>query len=194
MNHGESSKVFPTLSEVIGRQIRKAREDRRLSQDDLAEKIGSPFDQATVSLLESGKRRATVNDIYAVAVALRVSPLWLLSGAYTNESVPITPDLPASPAKVQFWLKAEAALDAESQELFFELVPDEERLMRRWRAVESLLRIVRTDLRDGVRRAARQADFGVMTDAVKDMRRELEWLQQEIEHEQERATRARKEE
>jgi transcriptional regulator with XRE-family HTH domain len=184
----------PTLGEIIGRQIEAARKlhTPQLSQAGLSRLLnerGVRMHQSVIARLESGERRVTVDDLLALAAALRVSPLYLLSGSFTNEVVPVTPNDPASPAKTRYWLRGELPLSADDSDTYFELVPDEERLARQWRGFENLRLILGRDLKEAVRRN----DHGAMLDAVKDMRTELEWLQDEIAHEKERARRARKE-
>jgi transcriptional regulator with XRE-family HTH domain len=179
-------------SRVVGRQIKRVREELRLSQDELSERLskqGVALQQPAIARLESGERLITVDDLLAIAAVLGVSPLFLLSGSYTDEMVPVTPRAEHVPRDMRYWMRGEFPLSQDEQETFFELVPDEERLARQWRGLGHLHAILRQ-----LNSALRSEDAGAIGDAIRDMRKEIAWLQQEVAHEQERAERARKEE
>lgn len=57
---------------VFGKQLRKIRKERKLSQEELA--FHSKLDRTYISLLERGKRRPTLNTIFALAASLDVEP------------------------------------------------------------------------------------------------------------------------
>lgn len=57
---------------IFGQQLRKIREDRKLSQEELA--FRSKLDRTYISLLERGKRRPTLNTIFALAAQLGIAP------------------------------------------------------------------------------------------------------------------------
>ncbi|TNJ62606.1 helix-turn-helix transcriptional regulator [Paenibacillus hemerocallicola] len=57
---------------VFGQQLRKIREERKLSQEELA--FLAKLDRTYISLLERGKRRPTLNTIFALAGQLNISP------------------------------------------------------------------------------------------------------------------------
>ena len=57
---------------IFGQQLRKVREDRKLSQEELA--FRSKLDRTYISLLERGKRRPTLNTIFALAAQLDIAP------------------------------------------------------------------------------------------------------------------------
>lgn len=61
-----------SIETVFGKQLRKIREERKLSQEELA--FHSKLDRTYISLLERGKRRPTLNTIFALAAALEVAP------------------------------------------------------------------------------------------------------------------------
>src|SRR5438132_13135542 len=112
------------VDQVIGRQVREARKRLRVQQTELARRLaesGVSMHQATVARLERGERVATVGDIFDVAATLGVSPLWLLSGSYTDEPVPVL-DRAYGPGQMRFWLRAEAALPGTSEENFATVV------------------------------------------------------------------------
>ena len=56
---------------AVGKQIRKTRQNKNLSQRDLANKIGY-LSQSQISKIESGYRKTTVQDLIEIANALGV--------------------------------------------------------------------------------------------------------------------------
>src|SRR5690242_16075246 len=60
----------------IGERIRKARQDKRLSQGQLGEKTG--LSTMGISYLESGQRKAKIEDLNKIADALGVSLSYIL--------------------------------------------------------------------------------------------------------------------
>ncbi|WP_332848689.1 helix-turn-helix domain-containing protein [Massilia sp. S19_KUP03_FR1] len=61
----------------IGQRIKESRRAQRLSQSELAQKVG--LTQATLSDLENDKSKGTAR-IASIATALKVRPLWLETG------------------------------------------------------------------------------------------------------------------
>lgn len=61
----------------IGARIRRLREERDLSQDDLARMIGYKS-RSSINKIELGKYSLTQSKIKAIADALRVSPLYIM--------------------------------------------------------------------------------------------------------------------
>src|ERR1700730_10142855 len=64
---------FPLTTQLIGARIRALREERKLSQDDLARVFGFK-DRQTVSAIETGERRLTAEELL-VAVDKRRAPI-----------------------------------------------------------------------------------------------------------------------
>jgi transcriptional regulator with XRE-family HTH domain len=60
------------IEACFGRHLRKIREEKRLSQEELA--FRSNLDRTYISLLERGKRRPTINTIFALAKPLDIAP------------------------------------------------------------------------------------------------------------------------
>jgi len=56
---------------AIGKAIRQVREDRQLSQDQLASKAG--LDRSYVSSIENGKRNVSIQNLSKIANSLGVS-------------------------------------------------------------------------------------------------------------------------
>lgn len=66
---------------ACGSRVRKAREQARLSQEQLAAQVqlhGHSLTQKAISRIESGERVVPDFEIPLLAEALHVSPLWLL--------------------------------------------------------------------------------------------------------------------
>lgn len=187
------------VSKSTGRAIQFAREYRRLSQTELCEKVGQlgvPLHQSVLARMENGDRPIRVDELFAVAAALDVAPVFLLSGDLVGEDVQVTPTKRRASWWVRSWVSGQAPLDdgEEQRRAYLDLVPDQERLARQWRQIVSLQRILAEDLAGGVSHASRTGDYAYMIDAVKDMGRELKWLREAIEQEQMRAQRAGREE
>ncbi|MFI2761427.1 helix-turn-helix domain-containing protein [Streptomyces echinatus] len=74
----------PTSEATIRANVRRLRKAQNLTQAVLAERItaaGVPFGEMAVWGIEKGKRRITVDDLYALAHALQATPRELLSSA-----------------------------------------------------------------------------------------------------------------
>jgi transcriptional regulator with XRE-family HTH domain len=69
--------VVITTAEVIGRRLRRLRDDRRLSQidvADLARTAGLTWTQETVARVETGRRDVSAGELVALGLALAVPP------------------------------------------------------------------------------------------------------------------------
>ena len=67
------------IRRVVGENVRRHREAARLSQEELAVRMG--VDQGYVSSLEAGRRNPTILTMWHLAVALEVQPAVLLESA-----------------------------------------------------------------------------------------------------------------
>ena len=74
--HNENMDDFDTCDEAAGNLLQAWREHRGLTQEQLAEKVGTYSGQ--ISLLEHGKRQLSVKWLYRLADALDITPGWLL--------------------------------------------------------------------------------------------------------------------
>lgn len=61
---------------LVGQNIRRLRLEREMSQEDLASK--ADINRAYLSTVENGKRNISIDNIIAIANALRVDPRQLL--------------------------------------------------------------------------------------------------------------------
>lgn len=181
------------VSRVVGRQVRRARELRRFSQDQLSRQLkdyGVDMGQATIARLESGERRITVDEALALAAALGVNPVYLFSGDFTNEPVPVTPRLGhVAPPAVRSWFQGTQPLVGTDQQTYFELIPDEELIARQLRGIEHLRESVRHFVGAVVANDAKEAKY-----ALRLIRTEIERQEEGLELEARRATEKRQEE
>lgn len=72
-------KIDPrTINEKLERTLLQARKAKRLTQIDVAKRLGKP--QSFVSKYETGERKLTVGHFLAVCEALEVKPAKILDG------------------------------------------------------------------------------------------------------------------
>jgi transcriptional regulator with XRE-family HTH domain len=72
-----SKKYSPrTVGEVFGRRVAEARDRRKWTQKELAARVG--MRRETVTMIELGKRRVTIEEWLAIAAALNAPPLHLI--------------------------------------------------------------------------------------------------------------------
>ena len=64
------------MRKLVGRNVKRIRQDRGLTQEQLAERSG--FSQQYISGLEQGRRNPTIVSIYELATALGVSHMELV--------------------------------------------------------------------------------------------------------------------
>ena len=64
------------MRKLVGRNVKRIRQDRGLTQEELAERSG--FSQQYISGLEQGRRNPTIVSIYELATALGVSRMELV--------------------------------------------------------------------------------------------------------------------
>ena len=64
------------MRKLVGRNVKRIRQERGLTQEQLAERSG--FSQQYISGLEQGRRNPTVVTLYELAMALGVSHMELL--------------------------------------------------------------------------------------------------------------------
>jgi transcriptional regulator with XRE-family HTH domain len=179
-------------SEVVGRQVEAARKGLRISQTELARKLkdlGVPMRQVTIARLESGDRRISVDEVFAIATALSVNPLFLLSGDYTNEDMPVTPDREVPPNVMRLWFGGSRALPGTDERTYRDFVPEEERFARLRRGVQHMQQSYLDYME-----AAKKRDTGAMKDALRDPRHELERQQADLDREERLAAQNRTEE
>ena len=101
-------------AQVAARRVVEARESRGWSQAELArrlEEIGYPKSASTLSKLESGSyRNVSLDDAFALAAALGLSPVHLLTPLDDQEPVAVTPRLTLDAWLVRAWVRGDAAI------------------------------------------------------------------------------------
>lgn len=78
-------------------RLRQIRKERKLSQAELARASG--LSQGAISSYETGNRKSTTG-LIELAQALKVNPVWLITGNGEKELEPLEP-LPANPVRLQ---------------------------------------------------------------------------------------------
>jgi transcriptional regulator with XRE-family HTH domain len=96
--------------EIFGERVRTLRTTRKWRQEDLADRLaafGMPFERASVAKLEGGVRTrgATVDELFAFAAALDVSPIALLVPPSDAEPVLFTPAFEATAGDIREWMR-----------------------------------------------------------------------------------------
>ena len=87
--------LYPGLYRTIGHLVRAARKEARLTQDELARRVG--LTRTSINNIEQGKQRLQIHMLYAIADVLAVAPTALLppAGATSREAIDalLPPDL-----------------------------------------------------------------------------------------------------
>ena len=131
-------------SEVIRRRLREVRDSRRITRDELSDRleaIGYPIEALTLARIETGRmKRLSVDDVFALAYALDVSPLFLMLPyggrlvVYEGQTVWLSDETVEVAASVQpvgshmlrDWLRGNETLPGQDASRFNrELPPDE---------------------------------------------------------------------
>lgn len=94
-------------SDVVAAKVREIRQERQLDLAALSERLtdlGWPIPVAALSRLENGNRRVDVDDLFALANALDVSPIVLLGDSDADPLGTALPENALSP-EVLAWLR-----------------------------------------------------------------------------------------
>lgn len=96
------SDLGPT-GQQLAKQLKRVRNDRGLDLRSLAERLranGRFISASSLSKIENEARRVDADDLMALAVALDISPLWLL---IDDEELPTTMPTDMTPDEVRAW-------------------------------------------------------------------------------------------
>lgn len=123
-----------TPGEVFAQRLREVRTRRGWSQRELAERLMdlgvTTLSRATLAKIEAGRGRAanvSVADALAIASALGVSPLALVTPARLAEQVAVTPKRIVSGGRLRGWIRQSWPLsDEDDRRVFFSELPTEE--------------------------------------------------------------------
>lgn len=77
-----TAKKHINLSKLIGSKLKKAREYRGLSQEELARQTN--FNHSSISYFENGKRRISVENLIEFSRVLKIKPTYFLSDIDTK--------------------------------------------------------------------------------------------------------------
>ncbi|MFE9793511.1 hypothetical protein ACFYRL_17435 [Streptomyces goshikiensis] len=111
MEHEASPPDGPVAT--VARRVREVRKRRDLTAEQLAQRlqaVGLPWERGTVVKLEAGYRQNVgVAEVFALAVALDMSPLHLLV-PLDNRACQVTPNRTESANTVRAWVRGEEPL------------------------------------------------------------------------------------
>lgn len=151
MEQGEEAQPV-TPREVIAERVRQARIRHGWSARHLAQRLadlGMPsLDRSTLAKIEAGQRqRIGVDELLALATALSVSPISLLTPVDDNAPYQVTPERALWASWVRAWIRGYRPLPFADRRMYFSEVPasewvehepSEEELARRDRERERL--------------------------------------------------------
>jgi transcriptional regulator with XRE-family HTH domain len=166
-------------SEAAAEELRRVRMRKGWNQQQLADRLhelGAPIDRATISKIETGDRRVTLDETFWFAYALGVSPAALVLPRPARSMVAVTPTTSVTALETLYWLRgvyslAEGEWDEAEERFFAEETLDEEVLAYRRLPTVSSIRVL-------AERAVTQAARGHGSE----LRRALEFLQEDVTH------------
>jgi transcriptional regulator with XRE-family HTH domain len=103
-------------SEILARRVKEARKGRGWSQEQLADeatkRYGYPLARSTVAKIEQGGTRADarLGDLLALAAALEVPPVHLLTPDVDEAPVAVTPNTIVPAGLARAWIRGQAML------------------------------------------------------------------------------------
>lgn len=118
-------------SEVVADQLGYIRQRKGWTQEQLAEAvsaIGVKMDRTVVAKIETRKRNVTIDDLFALAAALEVSPVALLLPFDADAEIALAPGLVKDAEAVRRWACFEGPIGtggATELRFYFENVGDE---------------------------------------------------------------------
>jgi transcriptional regulator with XRE-family HTH domain len=166
-------------SEAAAEELRRVRMRKGWHQQQLADRlheIGAPIDRATISKIETGERRVTLDEIFWFAYALGVSPAALVLPRPARSMVAVTPTMSVTALEALNWLRGvyplgEGEADEGEMRFFAEETLDEEAVASRLFPTVSSIRV--------------RAELAASNAALRNgsvLWRLLEFLQEDITH------------
>lgn len=114
------------LVDVIARRVREVRARHGMTAQQLADKLresGVPWDRATVTKLETGRRQnVTVGEMFALARALDVAPVHLMVPV-EGQRVEVTPNEVQDAERVRSWVRGLSTLPGTNLRIFYSEAP-----------------------------------------------------------------------
>jgi transcriptional regulator with XRE-family HTH domain len=95
-------------SEAAGEELRRVRTRKGWNQQRLADRlaeIGAPIDRATISKIETGDRRMTLDEVFWFAYALNVSPAALMLPRPLGSLLSVAPTRTLATEEALDWLR-----------------------------------------------------------------------------------------
>jgi transcriptional regulator with XRE-family HTH domain len=171
---GILAKQAKSPSEAAAEELRRVRTRKGWNQQQLADQLhelGAPIDRATISKIETGDRRITLDEVFWFSYAFGVTPTALILPRPFGSRVAVTPTTSLQAWQAMDWLRGSYVgrpPENESDEIFFQEERIEEDAVA-WRRYPEL-----TVLRDEAAIAVRIA----VDDDTSDLRHQLYVLQQ----------------
>jgi transcriptional regulator with XRE-family HTH domain len=97
----------PLPSDVFAAELASTRERKHLTQQQLSDRledIGSPIDRSTIGKIEAGKRGVSIDELFAFATALGVSPM-SLTVPRSDAQMRVAPNREALTVEVVQWAR-----------------------------------------------------------------------------------------
>jgi transcriptional regulator with XRE-family HTH domain len=110
-----------TITAVFADRLREARAARGWTQTELSEAlaaIGSPMDRTTIAKLEKAQRQVRLEELVALAVALDVSPLYLMFPLRLEEVVKLTPKTSLESRAAFKWANGQGPLNTRNERTY----------------------------------------------------------------------------
>jgi len=120
-------------SQVFASRMREARERKRWSQQDMADRLsemGEPTDRATLARTETLNRGLSLDDAIAYSAALGASFVHMVCPLEAAEPVALAPGLVLSARHVRDWMRGQREIRPEDQRTFITEAPQEELVAR----------------------------------------------------------------
>lgn len=124
-----------TVGQVFAERLLELRKRRGLTQEALAHRLASEFEypmhRATLAKIEAGSTRGenvTVKDVFAIAAALNVAPVYLITPADDEAQLLVTPNTEAPGGRVRDWTIGSSVLqpDLDDEAEYFTTRPPAE--------------------------------------------------------------------
>jgi len=173
---------------MFAEQMRIQRERKGWTQQQLATrlaKLGFLVHQTTIGKWEAGERRITLDEAFAISVALDVGPTHMFAGSYldttfSRPSIALSAKTPpVSARQMRMWMRGQQTLWGQNEKRYYtEVAPDEWLAMQR-AGVRGLVRAVQ-ELVDAWADDDRES-AGEMIEAISDeLGRQRRALQREL--------------
>lgn len=115
---------------AIAQQLRTARERNGMSQQAVAERLGQlglSLHQTAIAKIEAGRRSVSVEELFALAIALNVAPVHVVVPFDAAEVIRLAPEHKGDHAGwVREWVRGAHPLPGQDARIYQTFVPDDE--------------------------------------------------------------------